>query len=189
MISTLYAPVTGFLNIIFPDQSLSMNYLFSRILLVGCLLGMSGTAAADYVMADRVVIRKSDRTLLLMKEGNVLRTINVALGLLPEGDKTTEGDFHTPEGSYTLNKRNPASDYFLSIQISYPNAEDVRESHALGLDPGGQIMIHGQPNNPKHSPTYYQQTDWTDGCIAVSNSDMIDIWLMTSADTPVVISP
>lgn len=140
-------------------------------------------------MADRVVIRKADRKLLLMKDDDVLRTINVALGLLPEGDKKAEGDFHTPEGSYKLIKRNPASEFFLSIQISYPNDEDIHEARALGVDPGGQIMIHGQPNNPKHDVAYYQQTDWTNGCIAVSNADMVDIWLMTSANTPVEISP
>lgn len=161
---------------------------FSRILLLGGLFAVSCVMAADFDMADRVVINKGDRKLLLMKEGSVLKTINVALGLLPKGDKKAEGDFRTPEGSYTLNKRNPASDYFLSIQISYPNTEDLREANKLGVDPGGQIMIHGQPNEPKHSSAYYQ-TDWTNGCIAVSNSDMIDIWLMTSPDTPIVITP
>jgi murein L,D-transpeptidase YafK len=160
----------------------------SKIILLGCLICMS-CAANEFDMADRVVIRKADRQLLLMKDGSVLRTMDVALGLLPKGDKKEEGDFHTPEGSYQLIKRNPASEFFLSIQISYPNKVDIREARALGVDPGGQIMIHGQPNKPKHSVAYYQQTDWTDGCIAVSNADMVDIWLMTSADTPVLISP
>lgn len=156
---------------------------------MACFFAVSGAIAADFDMADRVIIKKAERKLLLMKDDNVLRTMDVALGLLPKGDKKAEGDFRTPEGSYTLNKRNPASDFFLSIQISYPNEEDRREASALGVEPGGQIMIHGQPNNPKHDVDYYRQTDWTDGCIAVSNSDMIDIWLMTSADTPVLISP
>jgi len=167
---------------------LKIKNMFSLTLLVGCLFAAS-CAAADFDMADRVVIKKADRKLLLMKDNNVLRTINVVLGLLPKGDKKAEGDFRTPEGSYMLSKRNPASDFFLSIQISYPNAEDIREARVLGVDPGGQIMIHGQPNTPKHGEAYYQQTDWTDGCIAVSNADMIDIWLMTSADTPIDISP
>lgn len=140
-------------------------------------------------MADQVVIRKAERKLLLMKDGNVLRSMDISLGLLPLGDKKEEGDFHTPEGSYKLIKRNPASEFFLSIQISYPNDEDIREARVLGVDPGGQIMIHGQPNNPRHGIDYYRRTDWTNGCIAVSNADMVDIWLMTSADTPVIISP
>jgi murein L,D-transpeptidase YafK len=162
--------------------------LLAGCLLAGCLLPMI-CGASDYDMADQVVIRKAERKLLLLKEGNVLRTMDVVLGLLPEGDKKVEGDFHTPEGSYKLIKRNPASEFFLSIQISYPNEEDIREALKLGVDPGGQIMIHGQPNNPRHSVEYYRQTDWTDGCVAVSNADMVDIWLMTSADTPVMISP
>jgi len=167
---------------------MKLSKLFSQTLVTGCLFAIS-CGAAEFDMADRVVIRKADRQLLLMKDGSVLRTMSIALGLLPKGDKKAEGDFRTPEGSYTLNKRNPASDYFLSIQISYPDAEDIRESRLLGIDPGGQIMIHGQPNNPKYSQTYYQQNDWTNGCIAVSNADMVDIWLMTSADTPIEISP
>jgi len=145
--------------------------------------------ATEFDLADQVVIRKADRKLLLMKNGSVLRTMNVALGLLPNGDKKAEGDFRTPEGSYKLIKRNPASEFFLSIQISYPNDEDIRQARALGVDPGGEIMIHGQPNNPKHDVAYYQQIDWTNGCIAVSNADMVDIWLMTSTDTPIEISP
>jgi murein L,D-transpeptidase YafK len=127
--------------------------------------------------------------LLLMKNNEVLRNMKISLGLLPQGDKKAEGDFRTPEGSYRLIKRNPDSDYFLSVQISYPDEQDIRESNALGVAPGGQIMIHGQPNHPKHDSAYYRQTDWTDGCIAVSNADMVDIWLMTSINTPVIISP
>jgi murein L,D-transpeptidase YafK len=98
--------------------------------------------------------------------------VDISLGLVPEGDKKTEGDFRTPEGSYQLTERNPASDFFLSILISYPDGNDHREADRLGLSPGGQIMIHGQPNNPVHSPDYYRWTDWTDGCVAVSNSNM-----------------
>lgn len=145
--------------------------------------------AADIEIADRIVVQKSARQMLLIKDDRVLRRMSISLGLLPEGDKKAEGDFRTPEGAYRLEKRNPASDFFLSIQVSYPNTEDVSEARALGVDPGGQIMIHGQPNNPKHSPSYYRQTDWTDGCIAVSNADMVDVWLMTSAGTPVEIVP
>jgi murein L,D-transpeptidase YafK len=174
-------------------SALRSEYLFSRTLFAGCLLASCllavASGATEFDIADQVVIRKADRKLLLMKDGSVLRTMNIALGLLPEGDKKAEGDFHTPEGSYKLIKRNPASDFFLSIQISYPNEDDIREARSLGVDPGGQIMIHGQPNHPRHGEAYYQQADWTDGCIAVSNADMVDIWLMTSADTPVVISP
>ncbi len=111
------------------------------------------------------------------------------MGIRPVGDKEYEGDFKTPEGTYLLDRRNPHSEFFLSIHISYPNRSDIRESRERGLDPGGAIMIHGQPNEPTRSETYYRTQDWTNGCIAVSNSDMIDIWLMTANDTPIEILP
>jgi murein L,D-transpeptidase YafK len=100
-----------------------------------------------------------------------------------------EGDFKTPEGSYELDMRNPNSDYFLSIHVSYPNNKDRQEARQKGVDPGGQIMIHGQPNAPTYSAGYYKSTDWTNGCIAVSNSDMIDIWLMTPNSVAIEILP
>jgi murein L,D-transpeptidase YafK len=85
--------------------------------------------------------------------------------------------------------RNPNSEFYLSIRVSYPNSGDLREAGEAGVDPGGAIMIHGQPNVPTKSETYYRTRDWTNGCIAVSNSDMIDIWLMTADDTPIEIRP
>lgn len=157
--------------------------------LYACLCLSVPLSAADFDIADRVLIKKGERKLLLLKGDRVLRTMDVALGFVPNGDKLEEGDFRTPEGRYHLTKRNAASDYFLSIQISYPNDEDVRVARARGVDPGGQIMIHGQPNVPKFSDDYYDWTDWTEGCIALSNADMVDVWLMTFASTPVDIRP
>jgi murein L,D-transpeptidase YafK len=119
----------------------------------------------------------------------VLRDFDIALGLMPEGPKEREGDFRTPEGHYFLEAKNPNSDYFLSVKISYPNPDDLARARASGVDPGGQIMIHGQPNEPKYSATRYQGLDWTDGCVAVSNSDMVDIWLMTREGIPIEIRP
>jgi murein L,D-transpeptidase YafK len=130
-----------------------------------------------------------DRKLHLIQGGEVFRTYDIALGIRPVGDKEYEGDFRTPEGRYLLDARNPNSEFFLSIRVSYPNGQDVREARAKGLDPGGAIMIHGQPNVPTRSETYYRTQDWTNGCIAVSNSDMIDIWLMTGDNTPIEIRP
>ena len=142
-----------------------------------------------YARADSVLIVKSERKLYLLKNGEVLRDFDIALGLMPEGRKEREGDFRTPEGRYHLEVKNPNSDYFLSVKISYPNARDLARARALGVDPGGQIMIHGQPNQPRYSESRYQGLDWTDGCIAVSNSDMVDIWLMTGEGTPIEIRP
>lgn len=139
--------------------------------------------------ADRVVVRKSERALYLMRGDTVLRRFRVALGLEPEGHKTHEGDFRTPEGLYTLVERNVDSDFFLSIRISYPSTADRKRARRNGQAPGGAIMIHGQPNNPAHSQEYYRRTDWTNGCIAVANADMVDIWLMTARHTPIEILP
>lgn len=163
-------------------------------ILIGSLLGGAmafGPAIAlnKFETADRVVVRKAERKLYLMKNGDVMRTYKVALGLEPEGHKLREGDFRTPEGSYQLVERKADSDFFLAIRISYPNDEDLRRARTRGVAPGGQIMIHGLPNNPTRSPEYYRRTDWTNGCIAVSNSDMVDIWLMTARDTPIEILP
>src|SRR5437868_60651 len=140
-------------------------------------------------MADRVIVRKAARTLQLLRNGDVLRTYKVALGLRPEGHKQFEGDFRTPEGKYHLTRRNPNSDYFLSIQIDYPNDQDLARARKQGVKPGGAIMIHGQPNTPRKPRDYYSNVDWTEGCIAVSNSDMVEIWLMTPPDTPIEIQP
>lgn len=136
-----------------------------------------------------VVVEKAKRKLHLIKDGEAFRSFNIALGIRPEGDKKEEGDFRTPEGRYLLDIRNPHSDYFLSIRVSYPDSEDLREATASGVNPGGSIMIHGQPNSPTNSEAYYRTQDWTNGCIAVSNSAMIDIWLMTRDNTPIEIRP
>ena len=159
------------------------------ILTAVTLLWLSLAGAADLTIADRVVVKKAERKLLLMKNDQVLKAADIALGMLPKGHKREEGDSRTPEGSYWLDNRNPNSDFFLSIRISYPNDRDQRAARARGVSPGGQIMIHGLPNSPSRSEEYYRRTDWTDGCIAVSNSDMVDIWLMTDSNTPIDILP
>ena len=140
-------------------------------------------------VADRVVVSKAERKLQLLRNGEVLRTYKVVLGLRPEGHKEYEGDFRTPEGLYHLSRRNPNSEYFLSIQIDYPNDRDIARARRQGVRPGGAIMIHGQPNVPRKPRDYYTNVDWTEGCIAVSNSDMVEIWLMTPLDTPIEIRP
>lgn len=155
------------------------------------VLGMAPSAApaSAIEMADRVVVRKSERRLLLMRGDQVLRSFDVALGLSPTGHKQREGDFRTPEGNYLLAGRNPNSEFFLAIQVNYPGPDDLRRASREGVDPGGLIMIHGQPNRPSKPVEYYQTRDWTNGCIAVSNADMVDIWLMTPDNTPIQILP
>jgi len=163
-----------------------MNRLVTAILALTLPVWLQ---ASEFPVADRVVIEKAARQLHLLQNGEVFKTFRIALGIRPIGDKQREGDFKTPEGRYLLDRRNPNSDFFLSIHISYPNASDRSEARELGVSPGGAIMIHGQPNEPKYSETFYSTQDWTNGCIAVSNSDMIDIWLMTGENTPIEIRP
>jgi murein L,D-transpeptidase YafK len=147
------------------------------------------TPSGSVLMADKLVVRKSARRLYAMREGRILREFKVALGLNPNGHKEREGDFKTPEGRYKLIRRNPRSDFFLSMEISYPNATDVAHAQRHGVRPGGAIMLHGWPNTPRKTAEYYKSADWTDGCIAVSNSDMVEIWLMTPIETPIEILP
>ena len=107
--------------------------------------------ASEFPVADVVVIEKGERQLHLMQGGKAFRTYKIALGIRPVGDKKREGDFKTPEGRYTLDRRNPDSEFFLSIHVSYPNTGDRQEAANLGVSPGGAIMIHGQPNVPTRS--------------------------------------
>jgi hypothetical protein len=149
------------------------------------------TTANDALMplADHLVLHKAARRLDLMHGESVLRTYRVALGLNPTGQKERAGDYRTPEGRYFLDRRNPRSEYFLSIQVSYPNDADLKRARRHRWDAGGSIMIHGLPNELRRSPEYYERTDWTDGCIAVSNSDMLEIWLMAPDHVPIDILP
>ncbi len=151
--------------------------------------GTSAVAATGFAEADRLVVHKSKRRLELLKDGAVVAEYPIRLGLNPAGHKMHEGDFRTPEGHYYLSRRNPRSDYFLSIEVSYPNEADRRRARGNGKAAGGSIMIHGQPNVPRKPADYYARNDWTDGCIAVSNSDMVDIWLRTRVGLPIDIRP
>jgi len=140
-------------------------------------------------LVDRVVVHKGERRLLLMHGANIVRSYHVALGLSPIGQKERSGDFRTPEGTYRLERRNARSDYFLSIKVSYPNDSDLKRARSRHWDTGGSIMIHGLPNYLRHEPEFYLSHDWTDGCIAVSNADMTEIWMLTPDDVPIDILP
>lgn len=172
------------------NRPIATTLLLSQLLVSLVVMTLpAAVQAGDFPIADKVIIEKAARKLHLLQNGKAFRTFKIALGIRPVGDKKKEGDFKTPEGKYLLDIRNKDSDFFLSIRVSYPNATDRQEAKKLGADPGGAIMIHGQPNEPSQSEVYYQTQDWTNGCIAVSNSDMIDIWLMTGENTPIEILP
>lgn len=148
------------------------------------------TSAMDQMpQVSEVLVRKDERRLYLMAGEEVLRSYRISLGDNPVGHKLYEGDERTPEGEYTLDWRNPHSDYYKSIHISYPNPRDRELAQAWGLDPGGSIMIHGLPNEAGDLAFAYQGLDWTDGCIAVSNEEMDEIWQLVADGTPIRIIP
>ncbi|HET9693794.1 MAG TPA: L,D-transpeptidase family protein [Steroidobacteraceae bacterium] len=151
--------------------------------------GRGAGSTSAFEQADKVLVDKSDRKLYLLRHDRVVAEYPVKLGLNPYGHKQQEGDFRTPEGKYTLSRRNPRSEFFLAIQVSYPNREDAAWAKENGWSPGGLIMIHGQPNVPKRPADFYANRDWTDGCIALSNADMVDVWLRTSLGIPIEIRP
>jgi murein L,D-transpeptidase YafK len=152
------------------------------------LTGLAGPAGMLQPV-DRVIVQKANRRMELMRAGAVIASYKISLGLQPIGQKQREGDFRTPEGTYRLTRRNAQSDFFLAVQVSYPEASDIAIARRKGWAPGGAIMVHGLPNILKYSRDRYLSTDWTDGCIALSNEDMLDFWLLTGAGTPIEIRP
>lgn len=141
--------------------------------------------------ADRVVVLKSERRLVLMRGDRVLRVYNVALGRYPEGHKTHQGDAKTPEGTYTIDYRldSDRSKFYRALHISYPSERDVQRARQLGVDPGGQIMIHGLPKDWTANQLGHPKIDWTQGCIALTNREIDEVWQMVSDGTTVEIHP
>ena len=139
--------------------------------------------------ADRLVVLKTERKLVLMKGAQVLRIYRVALGRYPKGHKQQQGDAKTPEGAYTIDFKLRDSAFYRAIRISYPNQRDITYARARGVDPGGKIMIHGLPNRMSAERVGHPRLDWTQGCIAVTNREMDEIWRMVDAGTPIEIHP
>lgn len=152
-----------------------------------CLLIPPAAAADEKV--DLVRVDKSERRLELISGGQVLRSYSIALGANPVGHKEREGDERTPEGRYVLDWRNPNSAFTRSIHISYPNEDDVAAAKRAGVEAGGMIMIHGQSKGFGWWSWLMQLYDWTNGCIAVTDEDMAEIWQMVENGTPIEINP
>jgi len=146
-------------------------------------------ASAAFGTADKVVIFKSKRLLMLMREGKILSAYKVALGKHPDGRKIKAGDKRTPEGNYILDARNRDSKFHLALHISYPNESDMVNAHKLGVTPGGDIMIHGLPDQFKKLGKLHRLSDWTNGCIAVTNHEIEEIWRLVPDGTPIEIKP
>jgi murein L,D-transpeptidase YafK len=157
-------------------------------LMIG-ILAAGAVPQAQEAKADQVLVLKKERTLTLLARGQVIRTYKVALGGSPVGAKQQQGDRKTPEGHYVLDRRNPKSQFYKSIHISYPNETDRRRAEERGVAPGGDIMIHGLPNGYGALGASHRLHDWTDGCIAVTDSEIDEIWKLVPDGTPIEIQP
>ena len=140
-------------------------------------------------VADLVVVEKSKHVLQLYADGNLVASFPVSLGSSPLGPKRQEGDGRTPEGNYTLDYRKADSSFYRALHISYPSAADATEAHSRGVDPGGQIMIHGLPNGLRVLGRLQRLIDWTDGCIAVTDEEMEEVWEAVPDGTRIRIEP
>jgi len=157
------------------------------ILLLCAVVGLS-TACSRFITYDgpevtRIEVHKGSRMMYLLHHDEILESYGIELGFAPAGDKQVEGDGRTPEGRYVIDRRNPESEFYLSIGISYPNAQDIAEAAALGLPPGGDIFIHGTTR------PFRGRDDWTAGCIAVTNAEMREIYAMVRDGTVIDIFP
>lgn len=153
------------------------------------LVFASGALSSPPLKADRVVVYKKDRVLVLLNQGKEIKRYKIALGRNPVGRKVREGDHKTPEGNYVLDWRKPKSQFYKALHISYPNAQDIAGAKKLGVPPGGSIFLHGLPNGFAWLGASHRLTDWTNGCIAVTNEELEEIWALVADGTPIEIKP
>ena len=153
------------------------------------LLGPDCLSALETVTADRILVDKSDRRLHVIANGRVIRTYRISLGSQPVGDKIQKGDKKTPVGRYIVDWRNPESRYYRALHISYPNEADRADALRRGVDPGSMIMIHGLPVEANGDGDGYYGLDWTDGCIALRNEEIDQLWELVPDGTPIDILP
>lgn len=158
------------------------------ISILSCLL-FSPVTSATLNKADRIVVIKSKRILMLLKDGDIIKAYRIALGKNPDGRKTQAGDQRTPEGNYIITSRNQHSKYYKALNISYPNESDIQNARRLGVSPGNSIAIHGLPKGLEDINKFHRRLDWTDGCIAVTNQEIDEIWQLVPDGTPIEIRP
>ena len=176
-------------------QTGSRAFRRTSVVLVVAALLWSVTFAANQRAAfatpavDRIVVVKTDRTMALIRNGKTLKAYKVALSREPVGPKEQEGDHRVPEGLYVIDSKNPHSRFHLALHISYPNSADRARAGKLGVKPGGNIEIHGLGTTYGWVGSLQRQIDWTDGCIAVTNSEIEEIWNLVPVGTPLEIRP
>lgn len=147
------------------------------------------TGGRHGITADSIVVEKSLRRLTLFSGGYAVRTFDVALGQKPVGPKERVGDFRTPEGLYTIDYRNPFSRYHKALHISYPNAADLARAQTQGVTAGGDVMIHGLVNGEGAMGSDHRAYDWTNGCVAVTDEEVDELWNEVPVGTPIRIKP
>src|SRR5580658_6201603 len=162
---------------------------FALLLLFSIAEQCPARSITPALRADSILIVKHERKLYLMRDNQPLRSYRIALGLSPTGAKEHRWDFRTPEGHYVIDFRQQHSHYFKALHISYPSSEDLKRSAALHLPAGGDIFIHGEPNRPTKPDSYYRTRDWTNGCVALSDEDLQELWQLTMGKTRVEIVP
>ncbi|MCW3149971.1 L,D-transpeptidase family protein [Stutzerimonas stutzeri] len=149
----------------------------------------SATPSLEGKPIDKVLVVKSERQLHLISRGKTLKSYRVSLGKQPAGAKLRQGDQRTPEGYYWIDWRKPSDKFNLSMHISYPNARDLARAEAEGVAPGDMIMLHGTPLDEEYPEWFFHTLDWTEGCIALKNSDMQEIWQLVRNGTLIEIRP
>lgn len=159
------------------------------LLLFSILLVDRASAAIERPHVDAILIEKAERRLTLLENGQAVRTYPVALGFTPVGAKSEKGDGRTPEGKYVIDSRNAKSGYHLSLHISYPNDRDRARAAQAGVNPGGDVMIHGLRNGLGWIGAAHRLSDWTFGCVAVTDAEIEEIWDLVPNGTPVEIRP
>ncbi len=163
--------------------------LFQAYFILFGTIVLLGAPAPEQHQADHILIVKSKRSMTLMRGAQILKTYSVALGTVPRGAKEKQGDHKTPEGNYVIDAKNAYSRFHLALHISYPTATDRARAKKLGVNPGGDIMIHGLESRFAFLGALHRQTDWTDGCIAVTNPEIEEIWRLVPVGTTVEIKP
>lgn len=159
----------------------------TRIAAANAAAAMS--ASATPAMADSVVVEKGLHQLTLFFRGAPVKTYLVALGQNPKGPKERVGDNRTPEGLYYIEARNPQSKFHLALRVSYPSAKDIQRARQLGVSPGGDIMIHGLPPAFAQVGAQHRLDDWTNGCIALTNQEIEEIYRAVRLGAPILIKP
>ena len=150
---------------------------------------MPVTGVRSHILADSIVVEKAKRVLTLYQTGIPVRTYRIALGGQPVGDKVKRGDGRTPEGLYRVDYKNDNSKFHLALHISYPDAVHLQQAKKLGVSPGGDIMIHGLPPVYKSVGAAQAEVDWTEGCIAVTDVEIDEIFMAVPKGVPIQIKP